>query len=335
MRSSSDLFPVRLISAEVHGEFYEDAYLLKPNNCPDKTVELAVTRYSQHDDTNNRVPLILLHGFFSNRLEWLPFPGVGLAGYLGNLGYDVWLPEMRGHGLSPVNKSYLDNTFSDYIQFDLPAIHQFVAEKTGKNPVWIGHNFGGLAISAAIGAGAISNEGVAGVTLLAAQVGHLHWLLNLPLAARIGAWLISRQPFLEGYKNGYGQENEPSKLVCEVVKWQTWKGWQSLKGEDYNAAVANVRCPVLAIAPDSISAEKRRCYDQFFDSLGSTDKKSETVMIVEDGVAVRKHHSLILGQKNVDMIGTKVAKWLSEKQCVLQMRDCGHSVQTDLDRTIR
>ena len=48
MQSSSQLFPVQLVSAEVIGSLVEDIYLLKPNNSADRSVELAVTRLSKN-----------------------------------------------------------------------------------------------------------------------------------------------------------------------------------------------------------------------------------------------------------------------------------------------
>ena len=49
MQSSSNLFPVALISAERRGDLSEDVYRLKPGNSPDGTVELAVTRLGLAD----------------------------------------------------------------------------------------------------------------------------------------------------------------------------------------------------------------------------------------------------------------------------------------------
>ena len=39
MQSSSNLFPVALISAERRGDLSEDVYRLKPGNSPDASVE--------------------------------------------------------------------------------------------------------------------------------------------------------------------------------------------------------------------------------------------------------------------------------------------------------
>jgi hypothetical protein len=50
MQSSSNLFPVALISAERRGDLSEDVYRLKPGNSPDWSVEIAVTRLGMADD---------------------------------------------------------------------------------------------------------------------------------------------------------------------------------------------------------------------------------------------------------------------------------------------
>ena len=107
MQSSSNLFPVALISAERRGDLSEDVYRLKPGNSPDGTVELAVTRLGLADAPESRgIPVILLHGSFSNRRFWYSPKGIGLGAYLARQGFDVWVPEMRGHGLSKRNQDY-------------------------------------------------------------------------------------------------------------------------------------------------------------------------------------------------------------------------------------
>ncbi|MEX5623669.1 alpha/beta fold hydrolase, partial [Pseudomonas syringae] len=101
MQSSSTLFPVALLSAERRGDLSEDVYRIKAGNSPDPSVELALTRLGLADQGQAvGVPVILLHGSFSNRRFWYSPKGVGLGAYLARAGFDVWIPEMRGHGLS-------------------------------------------------------------------------------------------------------------------------------------------------------------------------------------------------------------------------------------------
>src|SRR3989344_2134123 len=152
MQSSSELFPVALISAELRGDLSEDVYRLKPGNSPDSSVELALTRLGRagHEQVRG-VPVILIPGSFSNRRFWYSPKCIGLGPYLARAGFDVWIAEMRGHGLSPRNIDYRKNRVTDYARYDLPAIAAFVHEQTGQAPHWIGHSLGGITLAAALG----------------------------------------------------------------------------------------------------------------------------------------------------------------------------------------
>ena len=171
MQSSSLLFPVALISAERRGDLSEDVYRLKPANSPDISVELVVTRLGMADDSQVRgVPVILLHGSFSNRRFWYSPKGVGLGAFLARAGFDVWLPEMRGHGLSSRNIAWGKNRVADYARYDLPAIVAFVRELSGQVPHWIGHSQGAISLAAALGGQYLSDKDVASVAFFGCQI---------------------------------------------------------------------------------------------------------------------------------------------------------------------
>ena len=92
MQSSSSLFPVALISAEFRSDLSEDVYRLKPGNSSDYSVELALTRLGQAGSEHARgVPVVLLHGSFSNRRFWYSPKAIGLGPHLARCGFDVWI----------------------------------------------------------------------------------------------------------------------------------------------------------------------------------------------------------------------------------------------------
>src|SRR5690554_7017796 len=101
MRSSSRLFPVALLGAELCGDLSEDIYLLKPRNSPGASVELAVTRLGRADAPGARgVPVILLHGSFTNRRFLFSPTGIGFGAHLARAGVEVCISEWLGLGLS-------------------------------------------------------------------------------------------------------------------------------------------------------------------------------------------------------------------------------------------
>ena len=181
MQSSSELFPVALISAELRGDLSEDVYLLKPNNSPDSSVELALTRIGRAGAEGERgVPVVLLHGSFSNRRFWYSPKAIGLGPYLARAGFDVWIAEMRGHGLSPRNENYRDNHVAQYVRYDLPAIADFIIEQTGQTAHWIGHSLGGVILAAALGGGYLDEARARSVALFGSQISRIYWPLKLP-----------------------------------------------------------------------------------------------------------------------------------------------------------
>lgn len=248
MQSSSKLFPVALISAELRGDLTEDVYLLKPNNSPDSSVELALTRLGRADIPARAVPLVLLHGGFANRRFWYTSNGHGLGAWLARAGFDVWLAEMRGHGLSPRNRRYRYNSVVDYARHDLPAIAAFVDEQCGQPVHWLGHSLGGLFLAAALAGGHLPAVGVASLTLAGCQVGRLHWALKVPplnWAVRLG--LLRKEAVAPGWL-GQGPEEEPVGVVREALRWFGLFGRFGGGGQDWAASLAAVEVPVLALA---------------------------------------------------------------------------------------
>lgn len=98
------------------------------------------------------LPVILCHGLSSNRFIFDMEGASSLACYLRNAGYDVWVPELRGSGMSDApgllsSRSCHTWGYEDHLKIDVPHIIDFVTGKTGASEVqWIGHSMGGMLI---------------------------------------------------------------------------------------------------------------------------------------------------------------------------------------------
>ncbi|WP_271408223.1 alpha/beta fold hydrolase [Pseudomonas sp. Q1-7] len=249
MQSSSDLFPVALISAELRGDLTEDVYRLKPGNSPDPSVELVLTRLGRFGQEGGRgVPVILVHGSFSNRRFWYSPKGLGLGPYLARVGFDVWIAEMRGHGLSPRNQRYRRNCVADYARYDLPAIAAFVREQNGRVPHWVGHSLGGTTLAAALGGHYLGEENVASAALFGTQISRRYWPLKMPPVEWGGRLLLKRFDVISGSLLKRGPEDEPIGLVLESLRWHGLFGRFGDAERDWWAGLAEVRVPVLAVA---------------------------------------------------------------------------------------
>ncbi|WP_390614282.1 alpha/beta hydrolase [Maricurvus nonylphenolicus] len=159
-------------------------------------------------DQAPRPALILLHGSYQNRYFWYSPQGEGVATRLLDH-FDVWLMEARGHGLSPVNQHYADNSLLDYARYDIPAVNAFVAEKTGTKPYWLGHNEGVTSLLFALASGSLLQESALAVIGLGSPWAVPGWM-KLPFVGQLQKLL------LRGYhrQSDRGPEPESAQLVA-------------------------------------------------------------------------------------------------------------------------
>lgn len=273
MQSSSKLFPVALVSAELRGDLTEDVYLLKPNNSPDSSVELALTRLGRADGAPRSVPLVLLHGGFGNRRFWHTANGNGLGAWLARAGFDVWLLEMRGHGLSPRNRMYRRNCVADYARYDLPAVAAFIGEQCGRSAHWLGHSLGGLTLAAALGGGHLAAEQVASLSLLGCQIRRLHWMLKLPPLNWGARLLLGRREAVAAGWLMAGPEEEPLGIVRDALRWFGLFGRFGQGKLDWAARLAGVEVPVLALAGSGDRRDPAGACRQLLECFGSSTRE--------------------------------------------------------------
>ncbi|WP_369854590.1 alpha/beta fold hydrolase [Candidatus Thalassolituus haligoni] len=325
MKSSSELFPVTLARADNLAGFTDDVYLVKHNLDKDRSVEVAVTHLSPGSYETSpardgrRPPVVLLHGSFTNRSFWLTVDGEGLAAWLVRQGFDVWLMEQRGHGLSPRNNDYTGNTSQQYACCDVPAVNDFVCEKTGEYPAWIGHSLGGVVLATAIAAGKLRPDNCAGVMSFGAQILKRPWYLWMPLGSLSLRTLMSIKGELDGRKIGIGPENEPAGIVNEYLARQAIFGkWQleNIKQPLLPAwRQANVPLRMFAGAGDRIDPASccRRFYEHYGSDAGIEVAKSMTLLGVENGFSEDYDHlGMVISPAARDEVWPLVASWLGD-----------------------
>lgn len=314
MQSSSKLFPVALISAELRGDLTEDVYLLKPNNSPDSSVELALTRLGHRAEAQRGEPLVLLHGAFGNRRNWYTAHGHGLGAWLARAGFDVWLAEMRGHGLSPRNRLYRQNRVADYARFDLPAIAAFVEEQCVRPAHWLGHSLGGLSIAAALAGAHLAAAQVASLVLLGCQIRHLHWSLKLPpLSWGARLWLRRREQ-VGGSWLGLGPEDESSGIACDALRWYGLFGRFAEGQQDWAAGLAEVVVPVLALAGAGDRTDPAQACQQLLECFGSPQRAYLRLGRSEGFAEDYGHTDLLAGRHAPRELWPLVEHWLRNRR---------------------
>jgi predicted alpha/beta hydrolase len=169
----------------------------------------------------------------------------GFAHELARGGFDVLVPDFRGHGRSvPPRAGPDDWSFDDLVELDLPAIVAAAACPPSEL-VLLGHSLGGLVTMAALGIGAIPPPRL--VVLPATSV----WLLGphgplrrrlLMSAYRHVTALLGRAP-IRALRAGTA--DEAATYVRQLTGWTRTARWTSLRGADYRANLARIETPVL------------------------------------------------------------------------------------------
>lgn len=311
MQSSSDLFPVALISAELRGDITEDVYRLKPGNSPDSSVELVLTRLGLVGHEEQRgVPVVLLHGSFSNRRFWYSPKCLGLGPHLARAGFDVWIAEMRGHGLSPRNQDYRRNRVADYARYDLPAIAAFVREQAGQVPHWIGHSLGGITLAAALGGHYLGEEEAASVALFGSQISRVYWPLKVPPVEWGGRFLLKRMAVLSGPGLKRGPEDEPIGIGLESLRWHGLFGRFGDAERDWWKGLAEVRVPVLAVGAAGDLQDPAWACRKLLEQFGS-ETRQFLCLSRENGFADDYGHIEMLVSKHAQQeVWPLVGHWL-------------------------
>ncbi|XP_051152246.1 triacylglycerol lipase 2-like [Andrographis paniculata] len=112
-----------------------------------------------------RPPVLLQHGLSMDAITWLLSPpDQSLALLLAENGFDVWLVSTRGTkyslshtSLTPDDAAYWDWSWDELVEYELPAMFQYVYEQTGQKLHYVGHSMGTLIALAAFSKGELVN----------------------------------------------------------------------------------------------------------------------------------------------------------------------------------
>src|SRR5712692_22219 len=265
-------------------------------------VELALHRLRAHRD--RRAAALLVHGAFSSHTAWLQAGG-GLAHFLGERGFDVWLADQRHHGGSAREPRPFAWRFEDLILGDAPALVARVMEETDGAPLaWVGHSAGGavglawlarlgraapLAAMVTLGTPGPSGMRLARRTLALGAIAICHVLGRFPARAL-----------------RMGSEDEAALVLGDWMSWNTEGRWVGRDGFDYLAALAAVRTPYLGVAAkdDSLFAPADACR-HVVSAVGAARKALLLVPHLD-------HRGMLLDPRARDSCWPQVSDWLEE-----------------------
>ena len=272
-------------------------------------VEIAVTRLG--DGSFAGAPVVLVHGTFCQRSFWVSDKGRGLGPFLRERGYDVWIPEVRGHGRSPRDRRYRTWTAEDQMQFDLPAVQRLVTAERAERAHWVGHSWGGVAILGAIGGGWLTEAQMESMVVLGANITEGDVWLKRPLP-RAAAWaLLSVLGHVPAGLVGLGPEPESRGYMLDFFRWKGPRpSWQTKDGHDYWAGIHRATTPLLTFAAANDEMDPVPGCRFMFDAYGADDK--EWVLLgLEQGFSKDYGHVEMIVSKSASVeVWPRIADWL-------------------------
>lgn len=265
-------------------------------------VELAVTRLGAAGEGSGSAgpAVVLVHGSYSQRSFFVSPKGIGLGPYLLAAGFDVWIPEMRGHGRSPRSRGWRHWTAEDQLRHDVPAIQALLEAEGVERAHWCGHSFGGLAIIGALGARWLDPERVRTLTVLGANITEGDPVLRDPIRGpllRLAARLLGRIP---AKRLGLGPEPESASYLDDFFRWKgRHAAWATREGRSYWAGLRELDVPLLAFAAVDDPNDPPAGCRTLFDAIGSPAKAF---------VLLGKATGFSMDYGHVDMIVSKAAQ---------------------------
>ena len=274
-------------------------------------VEIAVTRLGNERSNRSSDPVVLVHGTFCQRSFWVSDKGLGLGPHLQERGYDVWIPEARGHGRSPRDQRFRSWSAEDQMRFDLPAVQGLVAAETGRDAHWVGHSWGGVEIMGSIGADWLRTDQIRSAVVLGANITEGDAWLKQPLP-RATAWtLVTILGRVPSALFRLGPEPESRGYMLDFFRWKgPDAAWRTADGRDYWDGIRRSSVPVLAFAAANDTMDPVPGCRFLFDQVGSDDK--EWVLLgTEQGFSKDYGHvEMIISNEASKEVWPRIADWL-------------------------
>lgn len=196
------------------------------------------------------VPIFLLHGSIENGYIFYTEKGKGLACYLAQQGFDVYVADLRGRGKSsPAINA--ESAFGQYeaITRDIPLFLEKIQTLNQQKIHLIAHSWGGVLLASFLVRYPQWLNKVASKTCFGTKrvvtAKTFEAFFKLAVVWRLIAPVIAKkQGYLDAKKLRLGSDNETQQSLSESLAWVKPGPWQDqYDGFDYFQAAKNITWP--------------------------------------------------------------------------------------------
>jgi predicted alpha/beta hydrolase len=306
---------------------------------------LALHRYQPAAPASGAV--LLCSGYSCNR-HFIDFDERhSLARFLARRGFDAWVVELRGRGMSRPcagNSRPWRWTFDDLAQTDVPCAIRFVQKQVGHRRLcWVGHSMGAMVQYAHLGTAARDEWPAAIVTLaspvvfpaaasaLLQRIGNallaLPFFDLVPQRAALGVlWhLVGRTRALEIGMNPQNIDRRvvgtalrraignPSRLkLQQLARWSADGAFTSHdRAIDYRERLCDVDIPALVVAGGMDRLAPPECVAPAYEQFANSGKRFIVLDRAHGFGNDYGHVDIVLGRNAPDEVFPLLADWIA------------------------
>lgn len=204
----------------------------------------------RHITTGSGSPVLMLHGTIENGRIFYTHKGKGLGCYLAKQGFDVYVADFRGKGLSrPTLHEDSAHGQHEMIIHDIPAFINFVYQQTNQPIHIICHSWGGVLLHSCLARFPELLNKVNKIICFGTKRSvyqksfHKFWKVDL-LWNRIAPLLAKRKGYVNAVKLKMGADNESYQFLQQCVDWVKVNPWVDPEDNfDYAQAASTAQWP--------------------------------------------------------------------------------------------
>lgn len=198
--------------------------------------------------------VLLVHGAIENSRIFYSEKGKGLAPFLAENGFDVFLVDLRGKGKSfPSANTGIKGGQYEVIVSDIPAVVDKINQLKGKDQGihLMAHSWGGVLLSSWLARFSSQNKNIKSITFFACKrkiyVHHFkRWFMVDIMWTMFGSLATKISGYLPAKKLRMGSEDEPGKFFFECNKWVYSNKWIDPRDQfNYNDAFREIEFPPI------------------------------------------------------------------------------------------
>lgn len=265
------------------------------------------------------IPVLMLHGTIENGKIFYTLSGKGLACYLAQQGFDVYVADFRGKGKSrPLIKDNQRHGQHELINRDIPLFINAITKKTKQKMHVICHSWGGVLLaSSLVKLHSVREQIISNVCFGTKRSIHINsikkrWFIDF-LWARLVLKVAKHIGYINAKALRVGADNETYNFIKESIHWLKQGKWQDpLDNFDYYKQVKLIDWPAtwhLTGRKDDVLGNPNDI--EAFIKETSKDQAKMTILSKANGAKFDYDHINILTHScAVDDHFPQISQWL-------------------------